>query len=200
MDSHDYCELNGIDGEPVEFEWSVFPGHKEIQRKKAENRVKLEEFNDRIIFMSMYNDIDWSKREENFRKCVSISTEVKAYAHRFAKLHWSFLRTRNRRKVIWNAPEGQWNRPVGGKRTPRSSSNKCFGPRIFEKIHYSGDLSTAELVFRTIISVNQLSVHGTISDWYGELAQQISDHSFSSTAKPVAKKSEQLDCRLSCRS
>ena len=30
-----------------------------------------------------------------------------------------------------------------------------------------------------------------------ELAQQISDHSFSSTEKPVAKRNEQLDCRLS---
>ena len=27
MDSKDYHKLNGIDGEPVEFEWNVFPGH-----------------------------------------------------------------------------------------------------------------------------------------------------------------------------
>ena len=33
----------------------------EIQRKMAQNGIKLEEFKDRIIFMSMYNDIDCSK-------------------------------------------------------------------------------------------------------------------------------------------
>ena len=27
MDSEDYRELNGIDGEPVEFEWNIFTGH-----------------------------------------------------------------------------------------------------------------------------------------------------------------------------
>ena len=53
-------------------------------------------------------------------------------------------------------------------------------------IHFHGDLSNAELLFRTIISVNQLSVYGATSAWCEELAQQISDHSFSSTGKPVA--------------
>ena len=43
----------------------------------------------------------------------------------------------------------------------------------------------------------QLSDFGAISDWCGDLAQQISDHSFSSTGKPAAKMNEQLDCRPS---
>ena len=48
-----------FDGEPVEFEWNTFAGHTtldllhEIHRKMTENRIKLEEFEDRIIFMSM---------------------------------------------------------------------------------------------------------------------------------------------------
>ena len=77
MDSNDCQELNGIDGEPVEFEWNILPGQTildllhEIQRKMAENRIKPEEFEDRITFMSMYNDIDRTKEEENFTKCVS---------------------------------------------------------------------------------------------------------------------------------
>ena len=29
-----------------------------------ENRIQLEQFEDRIIFMSMYNDIDWGKHEK----------------------------------------------------------------------------------------------------------------------------------------
>ena len=43
-------------------------------------------------------------------------------------------------------------------------------------VHYNGDLSNAELLFRTITLVNQLSAYGAISDWCEELAQQISDH------------------------
>ena len=80
-DSKDAQELNGIDGEPVEFEWNnTFAGHTvldllhEIHRKMTENRIKLEEFEDRIIFMSMYNDIDWTT-EGNFKKCIYSSDQ-----------------------------------------------------------------------------------------------------------------------------
>ena len=53
--------------ESVELEWNIFPGY-EIRRKVAQNGIKPEEFEYRINLM--YNDIDWSKGEENFRKCV----------------------------------------------------------------------------------------------------------------------------------
>ena len=39
--------------------------------------IKPEEFQDRIIFMSMYNDMEWSKGRD--------------YARRLKKEHWSFL-------------------------------------------------------------------------------------------------------------
>ena len=54
MESRAYRELNGIDGEPAPVEH--FPGHTilellhEIQKKRAENRIRPEEFKDRIIF------------------------------------------------------------------------------------------------------------------------------------------------------
>ena len=64
-------------------------------------------------------------------------------------------------------------------------------------VHYNGDLSTAELLFRTIISVNQFSVDGALADWCGELAQQISDHAFTSTEKPVANMHDESECRIS---
>ena len=74
-----------------------FPGRTtldllhEIRRMMAQNGIKREEFKDRIIFLSVYNDVDWSQGEENFKKCVSNSTEGQAYAHRFPKGRWSFL-------------------------------------------------------------------------------------------------------------
>ena len=58
-------DLDGIDGEPMEFEWKHFPGFTtlatldEIQKMMTESKCEPEQFKGRIIFMSMYNDIDW---------------------------------------------------------------------------------------------------------------------------------------------
>ena len=52
-----------------EFEWNLFPGHptmeilKEIQMKMAKRGIRPEEFEDRIIFMSLFNDTDWTTKE-----------------------------------------------------------------------------------------------------------------------------------------
>ena len=43
---------------------------------------------------------------------------------------------------------------------------------------YNGESTTAELLFRIMISVNQLSVYGAASDWCEEFAQQIFRSSF----------------------
>ena len=56
---------------------------------------------------------------------------------------------------------------------------------------------TADLLFRMIISVNQLSVCGPISDWCEELAQQISDHSFYSSVRPVANMNDESQSHIS---
>ena len=59
MKSPEYRGLRSIDGEPVKIEWKNFPGHttlqllREIQKIMEENRIQREQFEDRIIFMSM---------------------------------------------------------------------------------------------------------------------------------------------------
>ena len=51
------------DGKPIEFEWKIFPGFttldilEEIQKSMKDPQCEPEQLNDRIIFMSMYNDI-----------------------------------------------------------------------------------------------------------------------------------------------
>ena len=96
-DSNDYQELRGIGGEPVVFEWNVFHriqntgSSPRVSKKDGTNGIKPEEFKYRIFFMSMYNDIDRSQGVENFKKCVSNSPEVQAYAHRCPKGHGSFF-------------------------------------------------------------------------------------------------------------
>ena len=63
-----FRELQGLDGEPIEFEWTIFTGSSALQllhtiQKDLEGkRIDAEEFSDRIMFMSMFNDIDLEKR------------------------------------------------------------------------------------------------------------------------------------------
>ena len=66
-----YSALDTIDGEPMEFEWNIFPGfttlqlcHK-VQELQLRLSVTLEKFTGRIIFMSMFNDISWDLKKMN---------------------------------------------------------------------------------------------------------------------------------------
>ena len=64
-DSPQYRTLDTIDGEPMEFEWDIFPGFttmqlcNKVQEFLSKTSEKPEEFTGRIIFMSMFNDISW---------------------------------------------------------------------------------------------------------------------------------------------
>ena len=63
-DSSQYRALDTIDGEPLEFEWNIFPGFSTLQLvqevQKFMNKMgEPEQFQGRIIFMSMFNDIIW---------------------------------------------------------------------------------------------------------------------------------------------
>ena len=116
-------------------------------------------------------------------------------------------RTRNGRKVVWNAHLqtkrfveqfcGDDDDSSQREWTPNISRDKCVGPSIFDSkgggklwIHHNDDPTT---LFRMIISVNQLSVYGAVSDWCEELAQ----HSSSSTGRPVAEMNDESESRIS---
>ena len=63
-DSSQYRTLDTIDGEPMKFEWHMFPGFTTLQLvqevQQFMNKMgEPEEFQGRIIFMSMFNDIVW---------------------------------------------------------------------------------------------------------------------------------------------
>ena len=60
---HAFRELQGLDGEPIDFEWKIFLGPTaldilhETQADLVGKHVTPENFSDRIIFMSMFNNI-----------------------------------------------------------------------------------------------------------------------------------------------
>ena len=63
--SQEYRALDRIDGVPMEFEWNIFPGFttlqlcNDVQELLSRLSVEPENFIERIIFMSMFNDISW---------------------------------------------------------------------------------------------------------------------------------------------
>ena len=72
--SLEYRDLDRIDGEPMEFEWHIFPGYNTLQLSQEVKRLLLrldetpENFTGRIIFMSMFNDISCGSKD-NEKEC-----------------------------------------------------------------------------------------------------------------------------------
>ena len=116
--SSQYKTLDTIDGEPMEFEWHIFPGFttlqfcNKVQEFLSNMSIEPEEFKGRIIFMSMFNDISWGSKD-NERECELSTQLVSMYAKRFSPGKWSFLGPGSEKK--WystheNKPQGEWDR------------------------------------------------------------------------------------------
>ena len=117
-----YCavdEFLGIDLEAIEFEWNVFPGFttlqilQEIQKDLQCQNVEPERFSGRIIFMPMFNDIEWEKRGIegmciNNSEQANNSEQVKSFAQRFPRGHWAFVRPVDEMKLVWYPKLQTW--------------------------------------------------------------------------------------------
>ena len=173
----------------MEFEWNIFPGFNTLQlcHKVQELLSKLsvtpEKFTGRIIFMSMFNDISWGSRD-NEKECEANARLVSLYAKRFGTGQWSFLGPGSEKKcysVSGDSPQGEWDRiaekmmlELSESRHPvfRASSPLSRGQLKSKgsgklSIHYCADLETIKTVFRTITSVNQLSLYGAVAEIQG---------------------------------
>ena len=105
--SSQYRALDKFDGEPMEFEWNIFPEFttlqlfNKVQEFLSKMSVEPEDFAGRIIFVSMFNDISWRSRD-NEQECESS-----------AKLVWSFLGPGSEKKWYYthdSKPQGEWDR------------------------------------------------------------------------------------------
>ena len=178
--------MDTIDGAPMEFEWNIFPGFTTVQlcNKVQEflSRLSGEPGNStgRTIFMSMFNGISW-RSKDNEQECELSANFVSVCARRFSPGRWSFLGPGSEKK--WysshdSKPQGEWDRvaelmmikfsesghPVFRATSPLSRGvlKSKGGGKL--SIHFCADEGTIETVFRTIISVNQLSICGAVSD------------------------------------
>ena len=100
-----YRTLDTIEGEPMEFEWNIFPGFTTLQLvdKVQEFMNKMgdpPQFKGRTIFLSMFNDIIWGS-EGDERECSANATLVSIFATRFPAGRWAFLGPWIRKGVVF---------------------------------------------------------------------------------------------------
>ena len=180
-----YRDYDGINGEPTEFEWNIFPGFTTLQLCGKINDLLSdlgqtpETFTGRILFMSMFNDISCD-RKGNKDECLANAGVVKVLARRFGFRQWSFIGPYSEKK--WysaeNSPQGAWDHiademllefaesghPIFRATTPLSRGilkSKGHGQL---SIHFTADYSTTDTIYRIIISVNQLSICGAVAN------------------------------------
>ena len=70
---------------------------------KFELQIQPREFEDRILFISVRNNIDWTAKD-NVSRCGENSSQVSDYALKFLTGHWTFLGPGEEDK-----PYGDWN-------------------------------------------------------------------------------------------
>ena len=188
-----FKELKRIDGMQTEFEWTIFPGFttlgilEEIQKLMEDMQCEPEHFNDRIIFMSMYDEIAW-RENGNKEKCAQNTFEVAKYPRRFPCGRWSFLGPGSEKTwygTYSDKPDGNWDRTAEMMTLQLSTES---GHPMFRASSACGKKSThinenegiIELLLRTVISVNQLSIYGAVADLCEELNNKSSEDSESS--------------------
>ena len=144
-----------------------------------------EHFTGRIIFMSMFDDIVWDAIG-NLAQCEHNSQAVAEDA----RGHWSFLGPRSEEKwygTYTDKPDGSWNQSARNMMAHFSGS----GHPIFrassalergelrskgggkKSIHFNGSHENIELLLRTVISANQLSVSGAVAYFCNEAPQDL---------------------------
>ena len=125
--SSQYRTLDALDGEPMEFEWNIFPGFTTLQlcNKVREFLSNMSTENislDGLSSCRCSNDISW-RSEDNEKECessaqlVSLSVRNAQHVSLFAKIfgagQWSFFGLGSEKK--WystgeDSPQGEWDR------------------------------------------------------------------------------------------
>ena len=91
-----FRELQGLDRDPIDFEWKIFLGAKALdilhkfQADLQGKNIRPEKFSDRIIFMSMFDDVEL-ERKDNEVSCALTSRKIREYASKFKDGHWAIL-------------------------------------------------------------------------------------------------------------
>ena len=183
---HHNTEFWTIEGEQMEVEWNISqdsPHCSSATKSKSscqKMRVEPEDFTGRIIFMSMFNDILWVSQEKSARMRIKRSIRFDL-CKKLPSRTLVTCRTWIRKEVVfhffWQTTTrmGQ-SRQIDDDKNLEKADTQFPNPRIHHPevlkskgggklpMHFCADGGTIETVFRTNISVNQLSIYGAVSD------------------------------------
>ena len=181
-----YRDYDGINGEPTEFEWNIFPGLTALQLcgKVTDLLSSLgetpETFTGRILFMSMFNDIS-CKSKGSKEECLANAKVVSIFAKKFGIGHWSFICPGSEKKwysMEESSPQAIWNSiadeillkfaesgcPIFRATTPLSRGSLKSKGHGKLSIHFAADQDTIGTIFRIILFANQLSLYGAVAN------------------------------------
>ena len=130
--SQSYRNFDGINGEPTEFEWNIFPGFDTLQLcDKVKELLSIlgetpANYTGRILFMSMFNDISCGTKD-NEQECLAHARVVSLYARKFGTGHWSFIGPGSEKKwhsIKEDSPQGIWDK-IGEKMFVEFAESGC---------------------------------------------------------------------------
>ena len=165
-----YRDYDGINGEPTEFEWSIFPQFTALQlcNKVTDLLSRLgETFTGRILFKSMFNDISCDGKG-NKEECLANAKVVSVLAKRFGIGQWSSIGPGSEKKwysMEENSPQGIWDHiademllefaesghPIFRATTPLSRGNLKSKEHGKLSIHFVADQKTIETILAQLL-------------------------------------------------
>ena len=127
--------------------------------------------------MSMFNDIFCDRYDKD--ECLRNANIVKTFAGRFGIGQWSFIGPGSEKKwyLSESSPQGAWDHiaedmllefaesghPIFRASTPLSKGQLKSKGRGKLSFHFTADQDTVDTIYRIILSVNQLSVYGSVA-------------------------------------
>ena len=195
--------MNRIDAMPTEFEWKIFPGITALGLlEKIQQPLTDLQFEPQL-FISMFNDIVWDGKG-NKEQCVDNSQAVAEYARKFSRGHWSFLgpgSQENGAELIVTNQVDHGDRMAeemmenfSRSRHPIFRASNAFARGKLrskegrkKSIHFNGSNENIELLLRTVISANQLSIYGAIAYIRDEVPKRIRAPEKPAAPKPLEK-------------
>ena len=143
-DSFQYRTLDTIDGEPMEFEWNIFPRFTTSQlvdevQKFINKMGDPAQFQGRIIFMSMFNDITWRTKDIEQEWIANAHLCLKKISSRTLVIPRTCVRKEVvfflQRKTTRRMGQSRWidDDHIQRKRTPSFPSHKSIVPKNAQK-------------------------------------------------------------------
>ena len=116
--SSKYRNFDRIDGEPMEFEWNIFPGFNALQLSDEVKSLllrlneTLENFTGTILFMSMFNDIPVGQKTMKMDVWQMLDSYL-GMQEDLEKGQWSFIGPGSEKKwcsIKEGSPQGIWDK------------------------------------------------------------------------------------------